>query len=251
LDLGLKFKIHLLRSDCAHATNRLTFALLNRIRLNRFRRAFTLIELLVVVAVIAILVGLLLPAVSTAREYGRRAKCISNLRQIGIAMNVYADDHEGFLPPYFYAREPPGGGAGQLKIFVKPKWALSDVGPINNPAVLVCPSDRNPGTMNLTNAGGGAIKVPASYGYNFELFALDIRNDEVEHSTTALLFDGKPGDVQKGVWWGNIPGKDDQDRKQFNDKIATLRHTDRMIVLFLDCHAEWLAEIPKGSVIPK
>ncbi|QOJ13451.1 MAG: prepilin-type N-terminal cleavage/methylation domain-containing protein [Planctomycetia bacterium] len=60
--------------------------------------AFTLIELLVVIAVIALLLSLLLPALGRAREAGRSAKCLSNLRQVLVACRVYADDNRGWGP---------------------------------------------------------------------------------------------------------------------------------------------------------
>ena len=62
------------------------------------RRGFTLIELLVVMVIIALLVGLLLPALGRAREEARKTQCRSNLRQIGLAMNIYANDNKSWTP---------------------------------------------------------------------------------------------------------------------------------------------------------
>jgi prepilin-type N-terminal cleavage/methylation domain-containing protein/prepilin-type processing-associated H-X9-DG protein len=76
----------------------------------RHRRGFTLIELLVVIAIIAVLIGLLLPAVQAAREAARRAQCVNNLKQVGIALHSYHSAVNCFPVGFLFPSRPSPGG---------------------------------------------------------------------------------------------------------------------------------------------
>jgi prepilin-type N-terminal cleavage/methylation domain-containing protein len=102
------------------------------------RKGFTLIELLVVIAIIAILAAMLLPALARAREQARRGVCISNLKQIGLGIHMYAQDYDENFPAYDYN----GGfalidcGAGQSLSLLIPKY-------VKDPGIFVCPSSAD------------------------------------------------------------------------------------------------------------
>src|SRR5450755_1991465 len=79
--------------------------------MRKLRNGFTLIELLVVIAIIAVLIALLLPAVQAAREGARRAQCINNLKQIGLAIANYESSHGCIVSGYVSSTVPLTVGA--------------------------------------------------------------------------------------------------------------------------------------------
>jgi prepilin-type N-terminal cleavage/methylation domain-containing protein/prepilin-type processing-associated H-X9-DG protein len=166
--------------------------------------AFTLIELLVVIAIIAILAGMIFPVFARARESARRTSCASNLRQLGFALQMYAQDADETLPLYSYGTGPGGidGYAGTDG----PRWGDLVFPYVKDTGVFNCPDEE----VTLTKYTGGTYFDVATYNYGYvgRLFEADtafgvagrpLAEIEDAAGTIALADDSGPGEMNARI----------------------------------------------------
>jgi prepilin-type N-terminal cleavage/methylation domain-containing protein/prepilin-type processing-associated H-X9-DG protein len=214
----------------------------------RKRNAFTLIELLVVIAVIAILAGLLFPVFSQARDKARQSACLSNEKQIALAVAMYRQDWDGHGP---FAGWPPGArwewNVHLPTSHYELEWQFTIQPYLKNAGVLRCPGDRTP-----------YQERPVSYLYN-QLMAFlrqPVSEAGVERpAEVVMLWEGygppfssqqknpplvngqlfPPAMFREYSQWGVVG------QLLADPKRGLPRHSGGGNVIYMDLHAKWVA----------
>jgi len=211
------------------------------------KKGFTLIELLVVIAIMALLMGILMPALSMARKQGQQAVCQSNLRQVGLAAALYADENEHRLPR--------GTGSGPdilwFQVFMpylahdKDKQDYRDVESYRCPSYL----DKRQTVCYVVNGWGFKNEIDK---VGFEVMNLTVKLINYRHlSKTIYLADnedgfwreiiettGSPGLAKCDVWAREHMPSSNSTTTNRSRRVARNRHRKAYNALFADWHVE-------------
>ena len=194
------------------------------------RTGFTLIELLVVVAIIGVLAALLLPALASCKERSRICGCASNMRQIGLAMRMYADDHQDEFPRSQHSAFAHGTQPWGL-LLAPGLGAKSTAGTDALPAVYRCPSHRK--------------APPWSYGLNVYLEVSPDADDYAGSPQTWRHAENVPS-PSATILLAEVPGTADHVMPHFWTTLSdctdvdACRHGGKANYLFVDNHVECL-----------
>ncbi|MFN3653018.1 MAG: prepilin-type N-terminal cleavage/methylation domain-containing protein [Armatimonadota bacterium] len=211
------------------------------------RRGFTLIELLVVIAIIAILAAILFPVFAQAREAARKTTCLSNLKQLGTATQLYVQDHDGMYFQHDW-RNP------------QTWYGLAVGGKVDKTQGLIYPYLRNgdvqkcPSFTALPKYDGAT----AGYGYNYAYLtenwsAPGVHEALIQRPASCIVF----GDAATYEWWTNPPAVRESfglfppsSTLAYNAPTSQFRHGGMTNVIFADGHAKSLAPRVKSTTEP-
>jgi prepilin-type processing-associated H-X9-DG protein/prepilin-type N-terminal cleavage/methylation domain-containing protein len=211
---------------------------------------FTLVELLIVIAIIAILAGLLLPALNKAKEASKKSACIGNMKQMVLALNLYGDDYNKYSPltgwAYFQTPEMPPQAAGM--------WYNELRSYLGNEKVMICPSAPVEwGKSHYSPHWAWIYRLrfgkPMKDGN--QIFAGGIPMWLMTYPSAVMAFgEAKPSlasiNTTKGWYHGNGVFRNygiNGDGLSSNDAMRAYMHSNGMNCGFFDGHVEWLPAI--------
>ena len=217
---------------------------------------FTLIELLVVIAIIAILAGILMPALSSARERGRVAGCVSNLKSIVLAAGSYSNDHNDMIMPMTMNIKKWNGngtnptywfgiGLVRLKYLSAPNSYFVTDSPATVAGVLRCPAEArstigdNTGWNTWKGNHYGIANYMGRWVYGVDMERYFSKNSELRMTSKIAFF------ADKGIDNSNTFGQEKADIDASSE-----RHHGKMNFAYMDMHVESRdrATIPDKSV---
>jgi prepilin-type N-terminal cleavage/methylation domain-containing protein/prepilin-type processing-associated H-X9-DG protein len=214
-------------------------------RTHRGRSAFTLVELLVVIGIIGLLISILMPALSKARQASRTTACLSNLRQMGAAWNIYLSENKAHLPYYIWRTNPKNSDIS---------WNGYWLGILSNNRVqsgaLLCPEAIDPVPFNTRGSGSGGFGTAKnSWSGQFQADATGVL-----YSKPATFINntnvGKPGGYRVGSYGLNrYVTANKSPTRYFGSYIGSVKNSSEVPVFFDSVWIDGLVDnfAPGGS----
>jgi general secretion pathway protein G len=197
-------------------------------------QGFTMLEFIVVIGIIGMIAAIILPVLSRAKENGRQATCLGNLRELGTGMRMYADDYDGRLPDaligWHEGDNPNGNWAGGYEADGFCEIEKGQIYPyIKSAGVFLCPSDVGSSAHQIS--GPAAVRYPLSYAMNYMLGYQNLDADVAPANRVGLLLHENRWTIGGG---GFLSGPD----VGFSD-LPSDAHFGGTCVLYCDLHGSW------------
>jgi prepilin-type N-terminal cleavage/methylation domain-containing protein/prepilin-type processing-associated H-X9-DG protein len=217
------------------------------------RRGFTLVELLVVIGIIAVLVSILLPALSSARKQAQQVKCISNMRQLMIAVLGYVNDNNSYLP-YTNQDAPKSSGVYDYGWLYQTSAASSPPLPtdvengvlykyVNSADIFKCPMWDATAAVNMNILTSFTMNESACAGNTL------LGNYKAIHAVMPSFKISQITDVAEKVLFWEADENSTSTANVWNDgtsrpteEVLATRHNKGANTAYLDGHAEWLPQ---------